>query len=544
MRQGIIIITVLILLLITPFYNVANATNYEREFKLVNHPGGTVQYSLTVSITSSLYDYYVGRSHDLYSSADFAKFITPYSVKPIADALRNFYSNDEVFADAVLGIAQQIPYEVSPEVYPVETLKLNSGDCGSFSLLIASILKAGGLDVVLLEYTSLQHLNVGVYLPNKPAYVRSNLYWIDYNSKRYYIAESTGDNFPNGWRVGECPQELKQTSPNVITVENSEQQQPGQVAASYKTLNPSQISISTSTSFIMENGIITIAGMVSPANAGNVSIYVSTFAGAMQVLTTVSVGTDGKYLYQWRPQPGGIYNVQASWSGNENYAGADSSAITLYVVPFYGLIAGVLGLLLLVLLVIFKLMNRRGTPSPPPSESFQKTEPPPPPPPAQPSAEPLPQTIEEPQKPPEETQPSPQPQQSPEETQPSTQSEQSQAPEGTTQTQETQPPAEETTPPTEQPPQPQTEQPSQPITEESTPQPTEETTPASPPAEETSPPQPEPQTTPEPQQTEPTAQPPPQPEPASPPEQEQPQPETPAQQEPTQENLTAQNPSP
>jgi hypothetical protein len=524
LKQRIIIITVLFLLLITPFCKVANAANYEIEFKLVNHPGGTVQYGLTVSITSSLYNYYVDRNHDLYSSTDFAKFITPYSVKPIADVMRNVYSNDEVFADAVLGIAHQIPYEVSPEVYPVETLKLNSGDCGSFSLLIASILKAGGLDVVLLEYTSLQHLNIGVNLPNKPTYVRSNLYWIDYNSKRYYIAETTGDNFPNGWRVGECPQELKETSPNIIAVENSEQQQPGQVAASYKTLTPSQISISTSTSFAMENGVITIAGLVSPAKAGNVSLYVSTFAGAWQILATVSIGSDGKYLYQWRPQAGGIYNLQASWSGNENYAGADSSAVVLYIIPFYGLIAGVLALLLLVLVVAFMLMNRRGTATPPPPEPLQKNEPPPPPPPA----EPLPQATEETQKPPEETQPSPQPQQS-------------QTPEETTQTQETQQSAEQSTQTSDQSPQPQTEQPSQPITEETAQPPTEETTQAQPPAEETPPPQPAPQTTPEPQQTEPTTQPPQQPTPASPNE-EQPQPETPTQQESTQENPTTQNP--
>ncbi len=126
LRQQILIITVLLLLLAMPFSNVVNATNYESVFKLVDHPGGSIRYSLTVSTTSSLYNYYVGQNHDAYSSADYAKFITPYSVKPIADALLNVTSNDEVFTDAVLSIAQQILYQVPLGIpYPVETLKLN-----------------------------------------------------------------------------------------------------------------------------------------------------------------------------------------------------------------------------------------------------------------------------------------------------------------------------------------------------------------------------------------------------------------------------------
>ena len=415
MRRQILIITILLLLLTVPFPNVANATNYERVFKLVDHPGGSVRYSLTVSITSSLYNYYVAKNHDLYSSADFAKFITPYSVKPIADALLNVYSDDEAFADAALSIAQQVSYEVSPQVYPVETLELNYGDCASFSLLVASVFKAGGLDVVLLEYPSEQHMNVGVSLSHKPAHVRSNVYWVDYNSKRYYVAETTGDNFPNGWRVGECPQELRQALPSVIAVENSEQYSPGQVSASYKPLNPSQISISVSSSFAMENGVITIAGVVSPSNAGNVSIYISSIGGDWQVLATVTVGEDGRYLYQWRPRSGGIYYLEASWPGNEDYAGADSTTATLYVIPFYGSVAGALGVSLLVLILVFWLMNRRGVAPP---EAVDKTELPTPP------TAPLTEETKPPQ---EETQSQPQP---------------SQVPEETTQAKETQPPAE------------------------------------------------------------------------------------------------------
>ena len=378
LRQQILIITILLLLLAVPFSNAVNSTNYESVFRLVDRPGGSVSYSLTLSITSSLYNYFVGQNHDVYSSADFAKFITPYSVKPIADALWNVTSDDEVFTDAVLSIAQQIPYEVSPEVYPVETLKLNYGDCASFSFLVASILKAGGLNVVLLEYPSEHHMNVGVSLPHEPVYAGSNVAWVEYNDTRYYIAETTGDDFPKGWRVGECPTNLSQASPNVIPVENSEQISPGQVSASYKPLSPSQISISVFSSVAMEDEVITIAGIVSPSNSGNVSIYTSSFGGNWQVLATTAVGADGRYLYQWRPTSGGIYYLEASWPGNADYAGANSAQATLYVIPFYGLVAGVLGLLLIVLILVFWLMNRRGAT---PSVAIERTEPPAPPPP-------------------------------------------------------------------------------------------------------------------------------------------------------------------
>jgi len=478
LKRRILITVFLSLFLTMSFSNVANATNYQSVFRLTDHPGGSVKYSLTVSVTSALYNYYASKNHDLFTSADFAKFITPYAVKPIADALLSVYSDTEVFADAVLSIAQQIPYQVSPEVYPVETLKLNYGDCGGLSLLTASILKAGGLDVVLLEYPSQQHLNVGVSLPNKPSYARSNPYYVDYNSERYYIAESTGDNFPNGWRVGECPTELKQTNPNVVSVDGYEQSTPGQVSASYQALNPSQISISVSSTFIMENNMVNIAGIVSASGVETVSIYVSSFSGVWQVLTTVNVDPNGHYAYQWTPQSGGVYYLQASWSGNENYAGADSQAVTLYIIPFYGLIALVLGMMLLVLLIAFWLMNRRVNMAPAPASAEEPQAPPEPP-------------AQETQQ--ESTQ-NPEPQTNIQETPPSaetTSTSQNEEPQSTQPTQETttepkQEAIEENpqpeTPPTQQPstePQPQATQPEQEPTPEP-PQPQEQKPPEEP----------------------------------------------------------------
>jgi hypothetical protein len=449
-----LIITVLFLLAITLFCNVAYAQNYERRFDLLNNVGGQVRYSLTVSITSSLYNYYRSKSHVIYSSADFATLITPYPVKPIADKLRELYSDDEIFVDMVLGITHQVPYDVYPEVYPVETLVLNKGDCGGFSLLVASILKAGGLDVVLFEYTSKEHMNVGVALDHKPVYARGGtLYYVVYNGKNYYVAESTGGNLQDGWRVGECPPELKSINPHVITLENYDQTEFGQVSASLKELSPSQISISTSASFVIENSVITITGAVMPSSASNVTIYVGSFGGEWRTLATVSISNNGMYAYEWKPQSGGVYYLEASWSGNEDYAGADSAILTLWVVPFYGIVAGVLGIMLLTLVTAFWLMNRRGTATPPPAPAIEESTSP---------TSPLPEEAQQP------SAEAPQPPAS------QTETEQTQTAPETPPTEEPQRPVEETPPiteenpppppaPTEPEPQPtQTEQPSQP----------------------------------------------------------------------------------
>lgn len=376
LKRNIVILALLLLFIASPLLNVVAAQNYERTFRLLNRPNGTVTYSLTVSITTSLYNYYQGKDHNIYTSSDFGKLVTPDAVKPIADALWQIYSDAEIFADAVLGITHQIPYEVYPEVYAVETLVLNKGDCGGFSLLAASILKAGGLDVVLLEYPTKQHLNVGVSLPHKPVYARGgNVYYVVYNGKTYYIAETTGDNFPYGWRVGECPTELRSVNPNVITIVNYEEEAPNRVLASFTSLNPSQITISISSFFAIENSAITISGMVSPSTANNITIYVSLLGGAWSKLATVSVNNNGTYIYEWKPQGGGIFYLEASWSGNENYSGADSPVVSLLVLPFYGLVAGVLGLMMLILVIVFWLINKRGT-LPPESSAVEESQPP------------------------------------------------------------------------------------------------------------------------------------------------------------------------
>ena len=180
--------------------------SYSLSYKFANQENGTVSYTLNVGVPKSLEDYYVGLSHRSYKDSDFPKFVTPYSVHPIADALRQIYPSDEDFANGVLSLVHQIPYEETvDQFYPVETLLRSKGDCDMFSLLAASILKAGGLDVTLLHYVSEEHMNVGIHLAQEPADARQDVYSVKALNVTYYIAECTGSN----WRTGECPPDLQ-----------------------------------------------------------------------------------------------------------------------------------------------------------------------------------------------------------------------------------------------------------------------------------------------------------------------------------------------
>jgi len=369
-----IIVTLFLLVAFFP-PNCCFAANYDYTYGLLNHPGGSTNYQLTVSVTSSLYEYYRNKDHNVYSY-DFAKFVTPNSLKPIADDLWSIYSNDEDFANGVLMIVHQIPYVASdPQKYPVETIVENEGDCDLFSFIAASIMKAGGLDVVLLLYETQTHMNVGVHLLNEPKDARSTVYYYTQDGKQYYVAECTGDDWRNGWRVGECPDLLRGASARIITLEDCEQSSPGQVTSSYGALAASSLSLAVSTGFAIAGSTVTAGGFISPVLSGkNVTLYVSSSGSPLSALATVVTDSGGRYSYTWRPSSSvGLSSIKASWSGDADYAGADSSTSTLIVVPLEWLMMGITVIILLIVLLIVTLATRRkpAPEEPEPSEEWE-----------------------------------------------------------------------------------------------------------------------------------------------------------------------------
>jgi len=350
----------ILLLLILP--TSCLAATYKYSYELLDSPSGSTTYRLTVSITETLYEYYSSQDHNLYSY-DFSKFVTPDALKPIADDLWTIYSNQEDFANGVLMILHQIPYlESDPQKYPIETIVENEGDCDLFSIVAASIMKAGGLDVVLLLLEYQDHMLVGVHLPESPKDARSQVYFYRHDEKKYYVAETTGGNWKTGWRVGECPEILQRATAKVIPLVNYEKSAPGQVSSSYTIPDSSLIYMLLSTNFAMSQNDVEISGSLSPSLAGEtVTLYISSMGSPLVMLATVVTDTNGQYSHTWHSPPGGIYSVRANWSGDDDYSGADSNTFRLTVIPSELLMVGVILICFLIILIVVTLATRGKT---------------------------------------------------------------------------------------------------------------------------------------------------------------------------------------
>ncbi|MBS7647077.1 MAG: Ig-like domain-containing protein [Candidatus Bathyarchaeia archaeon] len=321
---------------------------------------------MNVAVSQSLYEYYRGRDHKQVSVTDFAKFVTPHPLKPIADKLWEIYGDLEDFANGVLMIVHQMRYELTvPAKYPVETIVENVGDCDLFSYVAASIMKAGGLNVVLLYYPSEAHMNVGVHLPSAPQHARFPVRYVTYNDVRYYIAECTGGNWAMGWRVGECPEELWRAECQVISLENCEEWAPGQVSASYKTLQFSAISLFPSSYFGIQGSTVILRGQISPKLSGkSITIYFKVGDSTWNVMAVTETDSEGRFSLTWVAEEAGVYQFRASWSGDDNYAGADSQTINIIIISTFFLIL-FLGIVILICLgvIIFlkSTQKHRGT---------------------------------------------------------------------------------------------------------------------------------------------------------------------------------------
>jgi hypothetical protein len=333
-KLSVLLVSILLLILVTP---LSFGDNYDLTFS--SHVQfGLVSYELHVSVPSSLYEYYNGKAPVLANDDEYATLVTPDAVKPVAEGIRNLTSdgsrNDEDFANAVLSLVHQIPYNDSKLNYPVETLVENEGKCDTLSLLTASIMKAGGLDVVLLYFKGVHHINVGVHLPCEP---HTTYWWLqptgyDFNGKTYWIAECTP---AMDWKVGDVPPLLADEQPTIISLENSEKSSPARVSSKLGSpLNSSSISINLAAEPLNttdEERALTISGSFSPACPNvTVAVYISR-DGISYNAYRIKADHLGSYSFNWNVNSTGTYYVKTSWSGNENYTGADSDMLTVFL---------------------------------------------------------------------------------------------------------------------------------------------------------------------------------------------------------------------
>ncbi len=328
---------VLIVSAVLSVVSVCLAEDCAVEYQLLDKVDGTAAYKLNVVIPQSLLEYYSARSRRLSSEKDFAKFVTPYALEPVADSLRELYADDEDFTNGALMIVHQIPYEeVAPAKYPLETMADNKGDCDLFAFIAASIMKAGGLTVALLYYEDEEHMNVGVHLSEAPKDARESVYSVSLDDTEYYVAECTGGNWTYGWRVGECPNNLKNATVQVVTLENSEKVSPGQVSASFAALEPSTIELEVSSLFAFPESTVAFSGQLTPAKQGeNVTIYVGAAGSTWQVAGTAVTQSDGRFEYVWATEAVGAYAVRASWAGDDSYRSSVSLTGNVVVAPFF-----------------------------------------------------------------------------------------------------------------------------------------------------------------------------------------------------------------
>ena len=265
-------------------------------------------------------------------------------MEPIADKLWEIYDDEEDFANGVLMIVHQITYvETAPAKYPVETMVNGQGDCDLFSFIAASIMKAGGLDVVLLYYETETHMNIGVHLSSAPIDARNGGGYVTYDGDRYYVAECTGGKWKEGWRVGDIPPDLEQVSAEVISLENAEEVAPGQVSASFTAMEPSALSLEVLPSISLQNSAITIRGQLVPETPNeNVTLYVKINSSPWTVIGTAVTQSNGLFEYVWTTEMAGLHAIRAGWSGSESYTGAISPTKSATVIPlFLGALVGV-----------------------------------------------------------------------------------------------------------------------------------------------------------------------------------------------------------
>ena len=317
-------------------------------FKIVNVQLGLLSkfdsHELYVSTPPSLLDYYGNLTHTINDNSDYAQFVTPQAVASIAESIEQVTNklpqSNEQFADAVLGLVHQIPYNVTDPKYPVETLVDNYGDCVGLSLLAASIMEAGGLNVVLILYTGInpEHMNVGVYLPYTPVYHTALMppTSFQYDNKSYWTAEATPD---GDWKVGDQSFDLANAQANIIPLGNVSAipTPPGTVSASLNTQLPTS-NITINLSEDPTNGEnnstrdLAITGLITPSVPDQpVTIYLDN-NNQLMYFSTVTDG-EGNYCLTWNFTNAGTYSLTAAWSGVCNCTASDSETLTVFAGP-------------------------------------------------------------------------------------------------------------------------------------------------------------------------------------------------------------------
>ncbi|MCE5296357.1 MAG: hypothetical protein LLG16_04550 [Euryarchaeota archaeon] len=174
-------------------------------------------YSMSMDISSSSFDYYDGQSVargftvDGYGNIDYdhvRDFITETdaTVMTTVANLKQLASMADLSEfetlELALAFVQSFPYTFDSDYYgiedywafPVETLVHYTGDCEDTAFLYASIVEGLGTDAAIIVFED--HIAVGV------AHEDATGTYYQPDNVRYYYCETTG----TGWAIGELPE--------------------------------------------------------------------------------------------------------------------------------------------------------------------------------------------------------------------------------------------------------------------------------------------------------------------------------------------------
>ncbi len=315
----------------------ADANTYQHIFHFyVKRADDWEPHQLYLFIPDSLYDYYYGKNH---ATTDLVAFITPGVFYPFAKELWKICYDtpqaDESFVNTVLMIVHQLSYRPSSANYPIETLVENSGDCDTLSYLAASMLIAGGFDVVLLSYENYKHMNVGVKLSQPPILMSTRATYYEYCGQRYYEAECTSRtaNILSDWRIGESPEKYDERTVQVLPIDAYQYLAPGTISANLDgSLTSSSITLDLDPTILKIQEPVRITGTISSVESSkHIVIYTSTTGYEWNALTTLTADSNGAYFFEWTPLLHGICYVRASYLGGQHVAAADSTILTLRI---------------------------------------------------------------------------------------------------------------------------------------------------------------------------------------------------------------------
>jgi len=317
--------------------------NYERVYSF-HVRFGHLQFAhkLYISVPPSLYDYYRSKRCCLSTikRSDPLSFVTPEVIRPIAESIRSIINSDEEFANAILTLVHQIPYIKSDLKYPVETLVENSGDCDVLAVLAASIMKAGGLDVVLFHYEGINppHMNIGVHLPNTPIYhtwgITPKFY--EYDGRKYWIAECVPSGIDS--KVGDQILKLEDISVRIIPLSEYDDKPPAYVSANLDApLKPYGITLYPHVLSLRDYGyILNLSGLIFPPVFNkSVIVYVEQKGISQKDILRTCTDNFGHYSLSFNLTPASVYYIKASVSewGNLGYSGSDSETLIIFVGP-------------------------------------------------------------------------------------------------------------------------------------------------------------------------------------------------------------------